>query len=166
MEDDWFEAPLGVFVTFRTYATWLHGDDRTSVDRRNNVYGAPRIAPNPRWKQYVEQTLLRDPVVLDSLRRRVTDEAIRLTCNVRQWHLFALNVRTNHVHVVYSAPVPAARAVTAFKANATRKMRVSGCWSAAASPWASGASKRYLWNTTQLQRAITYVLAGQGAPLD
>jgi len=35
------EIPLAVFFTFRTYGTWLHGDERGSIDRNNNLYGVP-----------------------------------------------------------------------------------------------------------------------------
>ena len=34
-------------ITFRCYGTWLHGDDRGSVDRRfYNRVGTPRITPD------------------------------------------------------------------------------------------------------------------------
>jgi hypothetical protein len=34
-------AALGFLITFRTYGTWLHGEDRGSVDRRKyNGYEA------------------------------------------------------------------------------------------------------------------------------
>ena len=38
-------APLAYLKTIRTYGTWLHGDSRGSVDRREyNRYGDPKIA--------------------------------------------------------------------------------------------------------------------------
>ena len=38
--------PLAYLITFRSYGTWLHGDERGSVDRFHNVYGTPRLPPN------------------------------------------------------------------------------------------------------------------------
>ena len=32
------EFPLAYFISFRTYGTWLHGDERFSVDRKQNKY--------------------------------------------------------------------------------------------------------------------------------
>ena len=38
------DFPLAYLLTLRTYATWLHGDDRQSVDRNgNNIYGRPDL---------------------------------------------------------------------------------------------------------------------------
>ena len=39
--------PLGYLITFRCYGTWLHGDERGSVDRFHNWYGTPTFSPNP-----------------------------------------------------------------------------------------------------------------------
>jgi hypothetical protein len=77
-----------------------------------------------------------------------------------------VNVRTNHAHIVVcigsSKPE---RALTAFKANATRQMREDGCWKDDSSPWAERGSKRYLWNERSVARAVDYVLNGQGDEL-
>ena len=54
------------------------------------------------------------------------------------------------------------RALTAFKANATRQMREDGCWRRDSSPWAEKGSNRYLWNERSVAQAIDYVLYGQG----
>jgi hypothetical protein len=56
-------------------------------------------------------------------------------------------------------------ALNAFKANATRMMRESGCWQSELSPWSDKGSKRYLWNERSVGRAIEYVLYGQGDEL-
>jgi hypothetical protein len=41
------EFPLAYLVTIRTFGTWLHGDERNSVDRHGkNIYGTPDIVPN------------------------------------------------------------------------------------------------------------------------
>lgn len=166
MSSDWFETPIACFVTFRTFGTWLHGDDRFSVDRRHNTYGSPRIAPNPSWKRFEARAVARDPVILNSHQRRVVDASIRDTCDVRGWRLYARNVRTNHIHAVIGTSVSASRVVVALKANATRWMREDGCWTSQASPWSKGSSKRYVWTVAQLERAVAYVLEGQGPSLD
>ena len=41
------QFPLAYLITFRTYGTWLHGDDRGAVDRRGgNEFGATLMPPN------------------------------------------------------------------------------------------------------------------------
>jgi len=38
-------TPLAYLITIRSYGTWLHGDERGSMDRREyNRYGEPKIA--------------------------------------------------------------------------------------------------------------------------
>jgi hypothetical protein len=39
--------PLGYLITIRSYGTWLHGDARGSMDRRNyNKFGEPKRPVN------------------------------------------------------------------------------------------------------------------------
>jgi hypothetical protein len=56
-------------------------------------------------------------------------------------------------------------ALNAFKANGTRRLRQDGCWQQSHSPWADKGSQRYLWNERSLERAIDYVINGQGDEL-
>jgi len=37
------DTPLAYFISFRSYGTWLHGDERGSIDRFNNCYGEPAL---------------------------------------------------------------------------------------------------------------------------
>jgi len=157
--------PLAYLITFRPFGTWLHGDERGTVDRFNNQYGTPRIVPNENWLRHNTRSLNRPPVLLDAARRDSIKAAINETCTIRNWLLHAINVRTNHVHSVVSAGCQPKGILNAFKANATRKMREAGCWSSSESPWALKGSKRYLWSEGSVGAAIEYVLFGQGDDL-
>ncbi len=94
--------------------------------------------------------------------RVVIAAAIRETCEIRQWILQAINVRTNHIHTVVSAPCKPEPILSAFKANATRKMREADCWQQIYSPWSDKGSRRYLWSPKSVERAIDYTHKGQG----
>jgi REP element-mobilizing transposase RayT len=160
------DIPLACLITFRCRGTWLHGDDRGSIDRHHNRYKTPYISPNKNWRTYNERTMTIEPVVLDKARRRSVERAIRETCRYRGWSLYAVNVRTNHAHAVVAVgSANADRVLSAFKANATRRMRQDGCWDLVMSPWAEKGSKRYLWNEKSISQAIDYVLLGQGGEL-
>ena len=88
------------------------------------------------------------------------------TCAIRNWHLHAINVRTNHAHAVIAAGGKKPEIVlNALKANATRQMRENGLWNYDYSPWAEKGSKRRLWNERSVANAIDYVLIGQGDDL-
>ena len=77
-----------------------------------------------------------------------------------------LNVRTNQVHVVVSiGKIKPERALNAFKAYATRRMRRDGNWKHEHTPWADRGSKIHLWNEKSLALAIDYVINGQGHEL-
>jgi len=93
-------------------------------------------------------------------------EGIQETCRIRNWRLWALNIRTNHVHTVLTANCDPENVLIALKANATRKMREAGCWHSGKTPWARRGSKRRLWTDQQLTNAICYVEYEQGEPLD
>jgi len=156
------DTPLAYFISFRTYGTWLYGDERGSIDRFHNTYGSPYLPPNASWHQYKQQLLKTEPLILNAVQRRVVEEAIRETCRIRRWALLAVNPRTNHVHVVVTAKKKPELVLNAFKANATRKLREAALWSHDFSPWAFKGSKRRLWNEKSVERAINYVLYGQG----
>jgi REP element-mobilizing transposase RayT len=44
-------------------------------------------------------------VVLTPEQRRIVDVVVVDHCRIRKWSLHARNVRTNHVHVVVTAPI-------------------------------------------------------------
>ena len=90
------------------------------------------------------------------------DVAIREICALPSCVLRALNVRSNHVHLVVSANTNRPELLlNAFKAKATTSLRRKGRWRHAHSPWSDGGSKRYLWIEARLERAIDYVLNHQ-----
>lgn len=155
-------TPVAYLITFRCYGTWLHGDARGSVDRHRNVYGSPRIPGNRPWRNHNVQSLKGSPVRLSKKQRSVVRKAINGTCNIRRWALYAINVRTNHCHVVVFGLCGPSKILNALKANATRELRAMGLWRRNGSPWADGGSKRYLWTEEQLCAAIDYVELGQG----
>jgi hypothetical protein len=49
-----------------------------------------------------------------------------------------------------------------FKAYATRHLRKAGLLGECDKPWARHGSTPYLWTDEQLQKAIEYVIDGQG----
>jgi REP element-mobilizing transposase RayT len=129
------------------------------VSRFRNQCKTRLLPPNKQWIKINAQRLKGEIVILDAARRSYVEDAIRETCRYRGWGLQAMNVRTNHVHVVVSIGIKKPEAaVGAFKANATRRMREIGCWRSDSSPWADKGSNRYLWNERSVERVINYVV--------
>ena len=159
------DTPLAYFISFRSYSTWLHGDDRGSIDRFHNRYGAPYLPQSDSWERHNRKQRKGDPFILGARERQAVQKAIRETCSIRKWHLQALSVRTNHVHTVVTANCKPGLVLNAFKANATRQLREDQLWPHQFSPWADKGSKRLLWNERSVADAIDYVLNGQGGDL-
>jgi REP element-mobilizing transposase RayT len=159
------EFPLAYLISFRTYGTWLHGDNRGSTSRRRNKYGTPHIAPNPRLQEAELKQLKHPPIRLDSKQRPLVEQAVGEVCAKRGYWLRAINVRTNHVHTVVSAARKPEPILQAFQAYATRKLRLAGLLSKHVKPWTRHGSTPYLWKERHVERAIDYVINGQGDEL-
>ncbi|MGB2751130.1 MAG: transposase [Pyrinomonadaceae bacterium] len=160
------EAPLAFLITFRTYGTWLHGDEKNAVDRHGkNLYGGPKALPSRNLKKIMTENSASGAFVLDGKKRRVVERAIRAVCRTRGYQLVAINVRTNHVHIVVIAYVQPEKIINAFKANATRELREAKLVDASQQVWSRGGSRRYLWKPSHVAGAVEYVLYGQGDDL-
>ena len=158
--------PEAYLITFRCYGTWLHGDARGSVDRGPRGYGQPPVPPNPLRESYARRRMRGPAQTLDSSQRSVVEGAIREVALVRGWHIVALAVRSNHVHVVVAAPgYRAERVMNDFKAYSTRALRRARLLGVDERAWSRHGSTRMLWNEDDIRRACAYVAEGQGRPL-
>ncbi len=166
LEWDDREFPLAYLITFRTYGTWLHGDDRLSVDMRGqNAYGSSYVERNKQLSDLMKENMREEPFLLNADHRKHVDLAVREVCAYKNFALKAIHVRTNHAHTVVSASSKPEPIATAFKAYATRRLRKEGLVAAEAKVWARGESTRYLWKQEFVERAMDYVINGQGGEL-
>jgi len=148
------------FLTWTTYGTWLPGDERGSFvnDRRE---GAGPTAPKPNLVSHARSILRHEPFVLDGSGRGIVSDIIERHASLRAWPIRALNVRTNHVHVVLLIDRDAKRVMTEFKAWSTRALRETGIISDQQIAWTKGGSARHLNSDESVRRAIDYVLNAQ-----
>lgn len=153
---------LAYMLTFRCYGTWLHGDDRGSIDREHNAFGSPLLDPDGGREQLARDALRNAPVELGSSARHILEATIDDVCRNRGWTCHARNVRTNHVHVVVTAEVRPERAIADLKAWCTRRLREAGVLQPAERVWSYHGSTRYLWEEEDVLAARTYVVHGQG----
>lgn len=101
--------------------------DRLTVDRHGlNIYGTPRRAANPKLLRLTRQKMKEEPVLLKESQRAVVKMAINEVCDYRRYDLKAINVRTNHAHVVVTAQSKPEPIVDAFKSYSTRRLRDAG----------------------------------------
>ena len=157
----------GYLITFRCYGTWLHGDERGSVDRRYfNAYGAQKIKPDAEKEKTKSRLMRHEAFILGARERSIVEAAIKEVCLLRGYILLALNIRTNHIHlVVYSASGNPERIMNSFKAYSTRALRSAGLVNSERKLWSRHGSTRYLWTEEHVATAVDYVLNGQGDEL-
>ncbi|MEX0784114.1 MAG: transposase [Dehalococcoidia bacterium] len=156
---------LAYFITFRCYGTWLHGDQRGSVDDSHNIPGTEMLPPDLPRERSERSKLAHEPQSLDLARRMVVDATIREGCQFRGWLLTAINVRSNHVHVVVTADgIAPEEVMRVMKARATRCLREAGLLTTGERLWSEHGSTIYLWTERQVASAIWYVTEGQGRP--
>ncbi len=135
------DTPIAYLITFRTHGTWLHGDERGSISRHHNTYGTPKLPYTPAWLETNRERLIDRPFILNARQRVLVRRSMRETCQIREWRLLAVNIRTNHAHAVVAAPSQAPGTVlNALKANATRSLRENQQWLSERSPWPTKAA--------------------------
>ena len=150
------DEPLGYLLTWTTYGTWLPGDERGwhSKDLPGDLH------PDPQIREQAESCLTERPFTLSHEQRVVVDDTIRRHCVIRNWPLHAVAVRSNHVHVVVTAPgYHPDTGVEQYKAWCTRMLK----------PlvprrehfWTVRASRRWLNHEASFDAAISYVLDAQ-----
>ena len=148
-------------ITFTCYGTWLHGDSRGSVDRKHNVPGTPFVPANPERVQSVREEMAQKSVLLNEEHRQVVDQAIRGVCDYKKWNLLAINVRSNHVHIVVTADDKPESVMNYFKRYASKRLHEQHLFSKETTLWTRHGSTRYLNDQRSIDAAIRYVVEGQ-----
>ena len=150
------DEPLGFFLTWVTYGTWLPGDARGWVE-----YQQGWQLPDPIRELESMARMSEDACRLNEDQRLAVEAQLAETCQRRGWHLYAANCRSNHVHVVISAAATRPKKIRSdLKAWATRCLK-EGFDAARENWWAERGSIRFLHNEISLAAAVDYVLEAQ-----
>ncbi|MGE0600458.1 MAG: transposase [Dehalococcoidia bacterium] len=153
--------PIAYFLTFTTYGSRLAGDERGSVDRNHNRFETPTIAPVGTYEGYARSLQTSGSLVFTSQQRLAVDRAIRERCLHAGWEIYALNVRTNHVHVVLGADTKPELAMNSLKVWATRALRRARLVDPDQKIWTRHGSTRYVWDERGLESVCLYTLEMQ-----
>jgi REP element-mobilizing transposase RayT len=143
--------PLAYLITWPTYGTWLPGDERGWVEYRQGWK-----LPDPVRKLEAAARMTEDACWLSPEQRAAVEAQIAETCRYRGWTLHAVNCRTNHVHVVLTAPHIVRSQLKAWCTRTLRRLaekagvrRIN--W------WVKRGSQRYINDEASLEAAIAYV---------
>ncbi len=102
--------------------------------------------------------------MLNPHHRNIVRDAIVKHCQIRQWRLFGLHVRTTHVHCVVQADKPIDQTMKEFKSWATRMLQKNGLTNPQI--WTEGASCNYIFTTAKLLEKVHYVVYEQGEKME
>jgi REP element-mobilizing transposase RayT len=146
------DEPIGYFITWTVYGTFLQGDERWWRKKRQGSQ-----APRPRLEQWHRDRLEHHVILLSDEHRQIVESEIRAHCEHRQWRLWIANPRTNHVHVVVTALNYAGSKVRdQLKANCTRGLRQNDRRFVDRPVWTVGGDWQCLNTEGDLEQAILY----------
>ena len=153
--------PIGYFLTWVTYGTWLPGDARGWVEYRHGWQ-----FPDPVREIEATAKMAEDACRLNDNQRVAVEEQIAETCRHRGWTLHAVNCRSNHVHAVVSAADTRPKKIRSdLKAWANRCLKQHFAterenW------WAERGSIRFLFDDASVEAAVAYTTDGQDQKRD
>jgi REP element-mobilizing transposase RayT len=151
------DTPLAYFITWTIYGVHLQGDLTGWRKRREG-----ERSPQPLLESWHAERLNHSIELLHVLERNAVEYACRCHSNQRQWHLWAVNARSNHVHVVVTATAhKGAVARDQLKANCTREIRLLSNRFVDRPVWAVGGYVKFVWTEDDLSEAIDYTLIAQ-----
>ncbi len=159
------EKGMRYFITFACYGAHLHGEEKGSVDRRNNLPRSRLLDADPKRATVESEAMTQAPYLLDEPARPIVLEAIREVCAHRGWNLLAAHVRTNHVHVIVESEARPEKVMNDFKSYASRTLNRAEPGEAHRKRWAHHGSTRWLWTDQDVREAIRYVIEEQGEPM-
>ncbi len=154
--------PIAFFFTWSTYGTWLPGDARGWVEYRKGFQ-----LPNPILELEAKARMTASACRLSSAERSAVQLQMHDTCQRRGWILYAVNCRSNHIHLVTSAHNAPKFMRAHLKGWCTRcldeQQRLRGVSGASLRTewWAERGSIRWLFDEVSLEAAIQYVLDQQ-----
>ena len=144
-------APLAYHITWTTYGTWLPGDQRGWVEE-----DTPGIRPPDADRLEEARKLMVAPAVrLSEAQRALVKETIEAHCLVRGWELHAVNVRTNHVHLVVTADAHPDDVMNQLKAWCSRRLN-EAAGGGARRWWTKHGSTKWINDEAYLAEAIDY----------
>jgi REP element-mobilizing transposase RayT len=163
-------------LTWRTYGSWLPGDERGFVDPIldaagnrviHNLPGTPIDRDNPHLRRYAREVMRGEPIRLQPEQGEELLNQFQETARHRGWKLLAVAIMANHIHLIVGVPgdPDPATLLRDFKSYGSRRLNrkwgnpMNGSW------WAESGSRRLLKAEENVQGARRYVLQEQPNPL-
>ena len=144
--------PVAYFITWTSYGTWLPGDER-GWHRWGESEPRP---PNELFRQMAAAAMKETEFTLAPDDRELVERTVARHCRIRGWMLHTVRARSNHVHVVVTAPGYHPKTVRdQLKAWCTRHLKPK--YPGRERFWTEGGSCRWINHDDDLASAIAYV---------
>ena len=158
---DW---PLAFHMTFGTYGTRLHGDERSTVARPLNHFGQPFVEPDEIRQQFVFDSMIGNPLYLSAVQRIEIERIAPEICQRGGWDFHIAAAQPDHVHCLLSCrsePKVARKLLKRWLSD-----HLTANWALNHSPrwWADGGSGKYVWDEDYFRRAFEYIERQRATP--
>jgi REP element-mobilizing transposase RayT len=160
-------APAHAYLlTIRAYASWLHGDERGSVDPKHNQYNTPTLPSSPSLEKAMRSFSTEIPFKMCQNYRDTVLQSVIETCHYNHWHLYAVHVRTEHIHLVVQSNMTKEKTTGKIKCYATKFLKQSHSELLQRKNfWSRHASTKNIWAPEAIFPALYYVVKRQGEPM-
>jgi REP element-mobilizing transposase RayT len=149
--------PLAFHITFGTYGTRLHGDERGTVDRSMNQYGDPILGKDEDWEQMERERLKFEPRIFSVEQMIEVERLIPDVCIRGGWQLHTCAAGPDHVHNVLTAQADGEAVRKWLKRWLGQELAKSYSLRDGQTFWAECGSVKWIWTEEYLLRAVKYV---------
>jgi REP element-mobilizing transposase RayT len=159
------DIPLAYHITFGSYGTRLHGDERGTIDRTMNKPGDPIVGRNEEWARMERALLKYPPVILSHEQRLAIELIVPDVCDRGGWVFSNVAARGDHVHVLLStnrAPKAVRKWLKRWlgeELNERWTINEGKRW------WVTGGSIKWVWKDWYLRNVYEYIEAQRTTPL-
>jgi REP element-mobilizing transposase RayT len=149
--------PLAYHITFGTYGTRLHGDDRGTVDRSLNNFGDPIIGGDQDWNRMERRMLRFEPRKLTVDQRLFVEQSLPQICARGGWQFIEVAAASDHVHNMIAANADGSAVRKWLKRwlgealSARWLLQPREVW------WAECGSVKWIWTEDYFERVEQYV---------
>jgi len=151
------DQPIAYHLTFGTYGTRLHGNDRGTVHRLMNHPGDPIVDRAEAW-QRMERSLLKYPmVILTEQQRLMIEETIPSICERGGWKFLHCAARADHVHVQLKGNTEGKAIRRWLKTWLGQALNVRWPKPVGASWWAECGSVKWIWTDDYFENVYLYI---------
>ena len=151
------DRPLAYHITFGTYGTRLHGDERGTIDRAMNQPGDPIIGRDDAWHQLEENRLNFEPRIFGIEQMIQVERLIPGVCARGGWTYHTAAAGPDHVHNVITGDADGDAIRKWLKRWLGQKLAKLYSLKPGETFWAECGSVKWIWTEEYFRRAFDYV---------